>query len=186
VGTGRVAIPLARCGVPVIEVESSVRMLSLLRQRVNGLPILVVHGDFVEMSYGGYPTATLAYAVFNTFMLRGRRQQEACLQRLRTALAPGGALTVEVLVPMPDRFERQQEILIRSLTIDEVLLQVARHDADGRRIDFQGIRFRHDKPVELIPTEVHYLWPEELDELAAGCGFQLKERFNHVSIYQMI
>ncbi|MGW0801433.1 class I SAM-dependent methyltransferase [Nonomuraea sp. NPDC002799] len=199
IGTGRVAVPLAQRGVPVVGVESSARMLDRLRERAAGLPIDTVHADVTDLTAADLPPVTMAYMVFNTFfMLRGRARQRACLRLVRSLLPTDGTLVLEVLVPDPQRFGPRGEVLVRTLAADEVILQVARHDAGACRIDFQAIRFRHDATVELVPTEVHYLFPADLDRLAGDCGFALKERHadwdrspytedadNHVSVYQI-
>lgn len=61
VGTGRVAIPLTRCGVPVIGVDSSPRMLERLKQKTQGLPVFPVLGDAADCTLDSHPDVTVAY-----------------------------------------------------------------------------------------------------------------------------
>lgn len=197
VGTGRVAIPLARCGVPVIGVDSSPQMLERLKEKAPELPVFPVLGDATDFALDSHPDVTVAYIVFSTFfMLQDRDRQAACLRLMRSLLAPDGVFVVEVFVPHPELVDGG-EMRVKSLTADQVVVQVSRHDAAAQRVDLQNIRFRQGQPITLFPTQVHYLWPDQLDELAAACGFQLNERHadwdgsqftptaaKHVSIYR--
>lgn len=198
VGTGRVAIPLAALGVPVVGVDSSLAMLQHLSAAADRLPITGIHGDIRDVDLTHVSPVSLVYAVFNTFfMLPGAVAQGTCLTRLHNLLVPSGSLVVEVFVPHPERFVNDQQIHVKTLDADQVFLQVSRHYAREQRVDSQDIRLRNGAPVELFPTQVHYLWPDQLDALAATCGFELEARHadwsgapftaesrNHVSVYR--
>lgn len=185
VGTGRVAVPLAAAGVPVIGVDTSAAMLDRLRERAAGLPVHAVHADLAdpEPDEGARPLppigpVALAYAVFNTFfMLAGRTAQAALLRRLRALLAPGGALVLEVFVPPAAAFPGGQQVRVGSITADEVWLEVAVLDPAAQRVDCQDIRLRHGEPVRLAPAVIHFLLPGQLDAMATECGFLLEHRW---------
>lgn len=183
VGTGRVAVPLAAAGVPVIGVDTSAAMLDRLRERAAGLPVDAVHADLADPDAAARPLSaagpvSLAYAVFNTFfMLAGRAAQAALLRRLRGLLAPGGALVLEVFVPPAAAFPGGQQVRVGSMTADEVWLEVAVLDPAAQRVDCQDIWLRHGQPVRLAPAEIHYLLPDQLDAMAAECGFLPEHRW---------
>lgn len=198
VGTGRVAIPLARRNVAVIGVDSSPQMLERLEAKANGLPVFPVLADATDFSIDGHHEVTVAYAVFSTFfMLPGRERQEACLRLMRSLLAQDGVLVLEVFMPHPQLVGDDGRMRVKSVTADQVVVEVSRHDPAAQRVDLQNVRLRQGEPVSLFPTQVHYLWPEQLDQLAAKCGFQLTERYSdwagssfaptadkHISIYR--
>jgi len=66
VGTGRIALPLARRGVRVHGIDLSEAMVGVLRTKPGGADIDVTIGDFATTRVAG--TFRLAYLVFNTIM----------------------------------------------------------------------------------------------------------------------
>src|SRR2546429_8172356 len=66
IGTGRIALPLARRGVPVHGIELSKAMLARLRAKPGAEDIHVTIGDFATTHVDGW--FSLAYVVFNTIM----------------------------------------------------------------------------------------------------------------------
>src|SRR3954447_2094068 len=66
IGTGRIALPLARRGVPVHGIELSKAMAARLRAKPGGEDIEVAIGDFATTTVDG--TFSVAYVVFNTIM----------------------------------------------------------------------------------------------------------------------
>ena len=65
-GTGRIALPLARRGVAVHGIDLSRAMVARLRAKPGGKAIVVTIGDFAMARADG--TLTVAYLVFNTIM----------------------------------------------------------------------------------------------------------------------
>ena len=99
VGTGRIALPLARRIGPVDAVDSSVEMLSVLEENRNGEPVQAMHGNFVhelpDRRYG------MIFAVCQTMsMVRSRAEQRRAMHRVAHALAPGGIFVVETGNPV--------------------------------------------------------------------------------------
>jgi 16S rRNA A1518/A1519 N6-dimethyltransferase RsmA/KsgA/DIM1 with predicted DNA glycosylase/AP lyase activity len=66
IGTGRIALPLARRGVPVHGIDLSRAMVARLRDKPDGDAISVTIGDFATTAVPG--SFSLAYLVFNTIM----------------------------------------------------------------------------------------------------------------------
>jgi SAM-dependent methyltransferase len=64
IGTGRIALPLARRGVAVHGIDLSRAMVARLRAKPGGEAIGVTIGDFATAKADG--TFTVAYLVFNT------------------------------------------------------------------------------------------------------------------------
>src|SRR5690242_21685332 len=66
IGTGRIALPLARRGVPVHGIDLSRAMVARLRAKPGGDAIGVTIGDFATTRVDGM--FSVAYLVFNTIM----------------------------------------------------------------------------------------------------------------------
>src|SRR5687768_6431196 len=98
IGTGRVALPLSRRGVPVHGIDLSEAMVARLRAKPGAERIGVTIGDFATATVEG--TFALAYLVANTIMnLTTQDEQVACFQNAAAHLEPGGCFVIEVLVP---------------------------------------------------------------------------------------
>ena len=84
IGTGRIALPLARRGVPVHGIDLSRAMVARLRAKPGGDAIGVTIGDFAATRVDG--TFSVAYLVFNTIMnLTTQQAQVACFRQRRRA-----------------------------------------------------------------------------------------------------
>ena len=98
IGTGRIALPLARRGVDVHGIDLSRAMVARLREKPGGEGIPVTIGDFAGVRLE--ESFTLAYLVFNTIMnLTTQAEQIACFRNVAAHLEPGGCFVIEVSVP---------------------------------------------------------------------------------------
>ena len=101
-GTGRIAIPLAKRGVPVHGIELSKAMTARLRAKPGGKDIAVTIGDFATATANG--SFRVAYLVANTIMnLTSQAAQVACFRNVAAHLEPGGYFVIEVGVPRLQR-----------------------------------------------------------------------------------
>src|SRR5687768_5645229 len=79
IGTGRVALPLSRRGIPVQGIDLSAAMVARLVAKPGAEQIKVTIGDFATTRVDG--RFTLAYLVFNTIEnLTSQDEQVACFQ----------------------------------------------------------------------------------------------------------
>jgi SAM-dependent methyltransferase len=98
IGTGRIALPLARRGVPVHGIDLSKAMVARLRAKPGGDDIGVTIGDLATTTVDG--SFSLAYLVFNTIMnLTTQEAQVACFRNAAAHLEPGGCFLIEVMIP---------------------------------------------------------------------------------------
>src|SRR6478672_4224289 len=98
IGTGRVAIPLAERGVPVVGIELSRPMVDQLRTKVDEATIPVVLGDMATATASG--EFRLVYLVFNTIAnLLSQEEQVECFRNAARHLVPGGRFVIELWVP---------------------------------------------------------------------------------------
>src|SRR6516162_3079340 len=110
IGTGRIALPLARRGVPVHGIDMSQAMVARLRAKPGGEAIGVTIGDFATTRVDG--TFSLAYLVFNTIMnLTTQEAQVACFRNVAAHLEPGGCFVIEVHIPQLRRLPPGQHVL---------------------------------------------------------------------------
>jgi SAM-dependent methyltransferase len=98
IGTGRIALPLARRGVPVHGIELSRAMAARLHAKPGGEDIGVTIGDFATTTVDG--TFSVAYLVFNTISnLTTQAAQVECFRNVAAHLEPGGCFVIEVGIP---------------------------------------------------------------------------------------
>src|SRR5579859_2483184 len=110
IGTGRIALPLARRGVAVHGIDMSRAMVARLRAKPGGEQIGVTIGDFATTRVDG--TFTVAYLVFNTINnLTTQEAQVACFRNAAAHLAPGGCFVIETNVPPLRSLPPGQDIL---------------------------------------------------------------------------
>ena len=194
VGTGRIALPLAERGVQVHGVDASAAMLDRLRSKPGGERISVTVGDFADVPVEGQ--FDLVYVVFNTlFALLEQTDQVRCFANVASHLAQNGAFVVEAFVPDPTLYDRGQRVSAVRVEADRVQLDASRIDPVTQRVTSQHILIGADG-IMLLPVELRYAWPSELDLMARLAGLQLRERYagwlrepftatspNHVSVY---
>src|SRR5438034_9954365 len=98
IGTGRIALPLARRGVPVHGIDMSWAMVARLRAKPGGDTIGVTIGDFATTRVDG--TFSVAYLVFNTIMnLTTQEAQVACFRNVAAHLDPAAASSSRFTCP---------------------------------------------------------------------------------------
>jgi SAM-dependent methyltransferase len=174
IGTGRIALPLARRGVPVHGIDMSRAMVDRLRAKPGGEAIGVTIGDFATTRVDG--RFSVAYLVFNTIMnLTTQAAQVACFGNVAAQLEPGGCFVIEVSVPdlrllppgqtaVPFQVSPTRWAFDLYDTATQAMSSNYIHIADGRG-EYDSIPFR-------------YVWPAELDLMAQLAGLRLRERWD--------
>ena len=98
IGTGRIALPLSRRGVPVHGIDLSSAMVARLEAKPGASDIEVTIGDFATTRVAG--RSALAYLVFNTIMnLTTPGGSGRLLRKWPAQLEPGGCFVIEVRHP---------------------------------------------------------------------------------------
>jgi SAM-dependent methyltransferase len=174
IGTGRIALPLARRGVPVHGIDMSKAMVARLRAKPGGEDVGVTIGDFASTTVEG--TFSVAYVVFNTIEnLTTQAAQVACFRNVAAHLEPGGCFVIEVGVPQLQRLPPGETA--RVFHISET-----RWGIDEFDVAEQGLTSHHFEVVEgrLERTSIpfRYVWPAELDLMAQLAGMSLRERWS--------
>ena len=177
IGTGRLALPLAARGIRVDGIELSPAMVAHLRTRDGGDHIAVTLGDFADVPVTG--TYRLIYVVWNTFFnLLTQDDQVRCFENVAAHLSDDGSFVIEA--GRPDflyALRNHQYVDAESIELDEVRLDVARHDPVTQVLEESHVSLSRDG-VRLNPIVTRYAWPSELDLMARIAGLRLKERWS--------
>ncbi|MCB5178225.1 class I SAM-dependent DNA methyltransferase [Streptomyces antimicrobicus] len=179
IGTGRIALPLARRGVPVHGIDMSRAMVDRMRAKPGGEQIGVSIGDFaatrVDTTAEG--PFSLVYLVFNTIMnLASQEAQVACFRNAAEHLAPGGCFVVEVLVPELRKIPAGQNIVPFRTGPREWAYTV--YDTVTQDATCHYIEIAEDGHGEARTIPFRYVWPSELDLMAQLAGLRLRDRWD--------
>lgn len=204
VGTGRLAIPLAERGAAeglrVTGIDASEAMLDRLREKDPDGNVTSRLGDMVDdigaVAGADGPVHTVFVAYNSIFNLVDANRQQACFTAVAAVLEPGGRFVVEAFVPA-DPPPSGDEIRVRSLTADRVVLSVSVHDPGAQRAEGQFVELSADGGVRMRPWSIRYAAPAELDAMASSAGLVLEHRWcgfddptwdddadRHVSVYR--
>jgi SAM-dependent methyltransferase len=138
IGTGRIALPLARRGVSVHGIDLSKAMVARLRAKRDGEDIGVTIGDFATTTVDG--SFSLAYLVFNTIMnLTTQAAQVACFRNAAAHLEPGGCFVIEVTIPDLRRLPPGETFRVFNASENHLGI-------DEYEVATQGLRSHHSRP----------------------------------------
>ncbi|MBL4636250.1 MAG: class I SAM-dependent methyltransferase [Kofleriaceae bacterium] len=175
IGTGRVALPLQEGGLEVHGVEASEAMIAKLRAKEGGDKIRVIQGDFSKLDYS--TKYSLAFAAYNTFSsLPDQDSQVQCLEKVTKALSPDGVLVLESAVPDSAILAKGQDVQVRFVDADLLVLHASRYDSIQQRAIGQSIIVANGV-IHTFPVQTRYNWPSELDLMARIAGLSLVERW---------
>lgn len=204
IGTGRLALPLARLGFDVRGIDASKAMTERLSAKPGAEVVALGVGDMAAVDVprrdgeATAPPCSVVFCAANTFFgILDPAEQAGCLRRAGAALAPGGAVILAAFVP-PEVPLADADVTIRSMTVDEVVLSVARRDPERQRIEGHYISL-HESGARLRPYAIRYAAVAELDAAAAAAGLAVVERYadwsgtpfddaatDHVSVYRLV
>jgi SAM-dependent methyltransferase len=173
IGTGRIALPLARRGIRVHGIDLSAAMVARLRAKPGAEQIDVAIGDFAITTVDG--RFSVVYLVFNTIMsLTTQDEQVACFQNVAAHLESGGCFVIEVMVPALQRLPPGETV--RAFTVTPTHLGFDEYDAAS-----QGLIAHHysvvDGDLAVLSMPGRCVWPAELDLMARLAGMTLRERW---------
>ena len=173
IGTGRIALPLARRGVEVHGIDLSEAAIAELRATDGGDLVDVTIGDFSTTRVEG--SFAFAYLVFNTIMnVTTQAAQVACFRNVADQLEPGGRFLIEVMVPDLRRLPHGERFVV--FDFGEAHWGVDEYD-----VARQGLVSHHftlvDGSIERSSGPFRYVWPAELDLMAELAGMRLRDRW---------
>ncbi|HEX3087939.1 MAG TPA: class I SAM-dependent methyltransferase [Ilumatobacteraceae bacterium] len=195
IGTGRIALPLAATGVRVDGIDISQAMVDQLRTKTGGDDLAITIGDFAAVDVPD--KYRLIFVVFNTmFNLLTQDDQVRCFENVATHLTDDGVFVIEAFVPSYlYRLRNDQYVDAEAIGLDEVRLDIGRHDPVAQTLDESHVCFSREG-VKLFPIVCRYAWPSELDLMARIAGLRMHQRWGgwrgepftssserHVSVY---
>jgi SAM-dependent methyltransferase len=194
IGTGRIALPLAKRGVHVSGIDLSKAMVAKLREKPGSEEIEVTVGDFATTRVPG--SFSLVYLVFNTIdNLTTQDEQVACFENAAAHLEPCGFFVIEVGVPDLRRLPYGERFVLFDVSEDHI-------GVDEYDVATQGLVSHHwqreeDERFHKGSGPFRYVWASELDLMARIAGLRLRERWadwnrdpftnesrKHVSVWQ--
>lgn len=195
VGTGRVAVPLARRGVPVTGIELSQPMLDQLRAKADAATIPVVLGDMASVRAPG--EFSVVYLVYNTISnLLSQADQVQCFRNAARHLIPGGCFVIELWVPQLRALPPGQQATV--FAVEAGYLGLDTFDVVEQRVVSHHMRFDDSRDARLTRSAHRYVWPAELDLMGQLAGFEVESRDadwtgapftetspSHVSVYRL-
>lgn len=177
VGTGRIAIPFSVRGIRVDGIDFSSAMLARLRAKPGGDDVRATLGNYADVAVDR--SYRLIYLVANSLSnLLTQDEQVRCFENVAAHLTDDGSFVIEAGVPAwLYALQGPQYVIAEAVEVDEVRLDVARHDPATQRLDESHVRLGRDR-VRVTPVVTRYAWPSELDLMARIAGLRLLERWD--------
>lgn len=191
VGTGRVALAIARRGIEVVGVDRMPQMLARARERLAKEPaalrerVELRKGDLQRIRLGRrFP---LVISPFNVFMhLYTREQIEKALAAVRRHLAPGGRFAFDVLMPDARDLSRNPAKVYKGGTVTPPSSGKKYHYGESFQYDpvrqvqlitmaFQAVEDPQD--ISITPLAHRQFFPVELEALLHYNGFTIEHRW---------
>ncbi len=191
-GTGRVTLPIAMAGVPIVGVDVSSRMLAKAKEKEAKLPDMPVRWERADMrTFSLEQCFGLVIIPARSFLhLLTPNDQVEALNNILDHLLPGGRLILNLFVPnlqmIAEHSTTTREMLKFSHQVTDpvngdrvIVWESRRYEPFSQRID-QQYRYEHldDKGVATATRyrsfSLCYIWPREMEHLLVRCGFEIE------------
>lgn len=195
VGTGRVALALARAGIDVVGVDPSRAMLDRAAAKCRELP--QAKQAHLTLKRGDARTVrlkrrfSLVTSPFNVFMhLYTHRDLTQALATVRTHLAPRGRFVFDVLTPdlramvrRPGRMLKGPPVVHPDTGRRYHYLEAFEYDS-LRQVQMVSMIFQdaeHMDEMKIVPLSQRQFFPQELEALLSHAGFAIEARYGDFS-----
>lgn len=176
IGTGRIGLPLADHGYRVHGVEVSPRMLEVLRSKPGAEKVTLTETDFSTMDLGEKFDVVLA--PFNVLCCPiTQRDQINSMAAIARHLDPEGIAVIETFDPTPYHSLAFPVTNSHPIGDDEVLLENIRALPEAQLMVVVNTLLKGGAAPEVSTLAMRYLWPSELDVMAAMAGLEKVDRF---------
>ena len=195
IGTGRIALPLARRGVEVHGIDLSRAMVARLRAKPGGEAIPRRHRRLRHHHDGRHVLPGLPGLQHDREPDQPGRAGGLLPQR-RAHLEPGGCFVIEVEVPELRRLPPGQNVLPWQVTPTRWAFDI--YDTATQAMSSNYITVT-DGRGEYSSIPFRYVWPSELDLMARLAGMRLRDRWEdwdrkpftgesrkHVSVWEKV
>jgi SAM-dependent methyltransferase len=169
VGTGRIAVPVAAEGIPVIGVDSSAGMLEVCREHAEAAGVI----ELLDLRLGDLRAppvdqrVELVLCPFRSYLhMQNDDERLAALSAARELLVPGGRLIFDVFAPAPDDVEETHG---RWLEREPEIFERADWDTVARTLTL-SVR----GPTGETTMALAWLPPQEWRRLLQEAGFEVE------------
>lgn len=198
VGTGRIALPLARRGVRVEGVDASPDMVAQLAAKPGGDSIPVVIGDFTRLPADGRTVDVVFVAGGTLFELPTQEDQLRCFRNAARLIGTDGAFVLDAIVPevlVEAQWSRGRVVPNQS---EDLVVLHRRFDRAAQRYESHYVITLADGSGDKhVHVTFRYAGVGELDLMARAAGLELQDRYGnwagapfrdgcpyHVSVYR--
>lgn len=181
VGSGRVAVPVAKDGHEVVGLDRSRAMLARAADKAKKarVKLTLVEGDMRTFSLER--TFALITIPFNTFLVLSPDDRWACLARCREHLSAAGRLAIDVFQPDPNVISGfdggvREEWRRRD---PETGRMVTKFSSTRGNVDAVTFRWWYEEEMDGVVHRIareatlHYLYRREAELLFPAAGFEL-------------
>ncbi len=183
VGTGRVAVPLAKDGHEVVGIDRSEAMLARAEQRARRKAVRLRLLESDMRTFSLEQAFNLIAIPLNTFLMLTPDDRWACLARVREHLAPAGRLAIDVFQPDPNLIAGFDGGVIEDWTRrdPDTDRDVTKFSSTRANVDHTTFRWWYeevDKDGRVRrwqrETTMYYLYYREAELLLSAAGFDIE------------
>lgn len=187
IGTGRIAVPLAKAGYQIVGIERSPDMLKILQRKIAGRKIetiRAVQGDMRDYELREkFDFGFIPFHLFHEVLTR--RDQERTLLCARKHLKKNGKLGVDLFHFHQDQLENPDLLRWDKMFSDPSTGELW-YRFVSIRVDFERQMIHHllryeytGSPLKVLYCEVtfHYYTPFEILHLFEKCGFSILDLY---------
>lgn len=175
IGTGRIAVPLYRRGIPVAGIDVSPGMLKVLHATVSPTEIPATVGSMDSADAPGRDYQ-LVYIIANAIScLSYQDEQIACFQNAARHLRPGGNLVISLWVPQLRELPLGQTLVAGTVT--ETMWIIDSYDIVNQHVVSHHLKVDGGAISGSRGTLHRYIWPSEMDVMAKMAGLELVDRY---------
>lgn len=181
-GSGRITLPLARAGFPVVALDYSSALLDIMKKEMGQLPITPVQADMRRFNLDAqFPFAFISYSSFQQLLTQDDQMQ--CLRTIHKHLASDGILALDLTPCMcegPDSLPLTRQYSEFFVPVRSQVTMYTSYRIDRLNL----IKHWHDEYHELMPdgsvrTFEHSISLRECSEdymrlLLEACGFSIE------------
>jgi SAM-dependent methyltransferase len=169
VGTGRIAVPTARAGIPVIGVDESPGMIAVARERAEQEGV----ADLVDLRLGDLreppvdervPLVTIPFR--SLLHMPDEAEKLRALQGAASVLEPDGRLVFDVFAPSREDIEETDGLWLER---ERGIFERADWDEQARTL---SLSVRSDE--QSATMHLHWLSPAEWNALLEEAGFEVE------------
>ena len=172
VGTGRIAVPIARAGIEVIGVDTSPEMLALARSAAEEAGV----GELLDLRVGDLADPPVSERVplvicpFRSLLhMESEGEKLRALRAARALLEPNGQFVFDVFAPSPEDIEETHE---RWFEREPGIFERAVWDEGARRL-----RLSVRSGAASATFDLHWLSAPEWQRLIDEAGFELEKLY---------